>query len=109
MQDQRILETDEVTRFGRESSLSHLNTNNTSDECEFPMCAHEGASRGNWQFQNSKRIKQKIKRIIQRELQREDVMSEEEASEVISQTELVCLLFNESILRNGKETSEARG
>ena len=91
MQDRRILETDEVTRFERESSSSHLNTNDTNDECEFPLCTHEGASRGNWQFQNSKRIKQKIKRIIQRELQREDVMSEEEASEVISQTEFVCL------------------
>ncbi|PFX30307.1 NFX1-type zinc finger-containing protein 1 [Stylophora pistillata] len=79
LQNQRILETDEVTRFDRESPSSHLNTNDTYD---FPVCANEGASSGNWQFQNSKRINQKIKRIIQRELQREDMMSKEEASEV---------------------------
>lgn len=80
MQDQRILDTDDVIRFGSRPPLDYLSTD---DPYATPRCAEEGIQSGDWQFQNPNRIKQKIKRIIRRELNREDVMSEEEATKVI--------------------------
>ena len=83
MQDQRILDTDAVMRFESSPPSDHLLS--TDDPYETPSFTEEGVQNGSWQFQNPNRIKQKIKRIIRRELNREDMMSEEEASKVITQ------------------------
>lgn len=81
MQDQRILDTDAVIRFGSRPPSDNVNPD---DPYATPSCAEEGVQSGNWQFQNPNRIKKKIKRIIRRELNSEDVMSEEEATKVIT-------------------------
>ena len=81
LQDQRILDADDLIRFDPGPPSDYLNTD---DICEDPMYASGGVQSGNWQFQNPNGIKKKIKRIIQRELNREDMMSEEETSKVIS-------------------------
>ena len=82
MQDQRILDTDAVLRFEYNSSSDRLLS--TDDPYETPGFTEGGVQNGNWQFQNPNRIKQKIKRIIRRELNRDDAMSEEDASKVIT-------------------------
>lgn len=87
MQDQRILDTDAVIRFGSRPPSDNLTAD---DPYATPDCAEEGVQSGNWQFQNANRIKQKIKRIIRRELNLDDMMSEEEATKVITYRHL-CL------------------
>lgn len=87
MQDQRILDTDAVIRFGSRPPSDNLNTD---DPYATPNCAEEGVQSDNWQFQNANRIKQKIKRIIRRELDSDDMMSEEESTKVTTYRHL-CL------------------
>ena len=82
MQDQRILDTDAVLRFESNSSSDRLLK--TDDPYETPGFTEGDVQNGNWQFQNPNRIKQKVKRIIRRELNRDDAMSEEDASKVIT-------------------------
>ena len=86
MQDQRILDADDVMRFESNPSSDHLLS--TDDPYESPGFTEGDVQNGSWQFQNPNRIKQKIKLIIRRELNRDDVMSEEEASKVITQISL---------------------
>lgn len=86
MRDQRILDTDAVMRFESNPSSDHLLS--TDDPYETPSFTEGDVQNGSWQFQNPNRIKQKIKRIIRRELNRDDAMSEEEATKVITQISL---------------------
>ena len=86
MQDQRILDTDAVIRFGSRPPSDNVNAD---DPYATLSCAEEGVQSGNWQFQNPNRIKKKIKRIIRRELNSEDVVSEEEATKVITKTPMM--------------------
>lgn len=82
MQDQRILDADDVMRFESNPSADHLS--NTDDQYDTPSFTEGDVQNGSWQFQNPNRFKQKIKRIIRRELNRDDAMSEEDASKVIT-------------------------
>jgi len=82
MQDQRILDADDVMRFESNPSADHLSS--TDDQYDTPSFTEGDVQNGSWQFQNPNRIKQKIKRIIRSELNRDDAMSEEDASKVIT-------------------------
>ena len=78
IQDQRILDTDDdITRFDDTPSQT-----DSSPADQTPKGAERGIQRGGWQFQNQNRVKQKIKQIIRRELCLQEIMSEEEASQV---------------------------
>ena len=92
MQDQRILDTDAVFRF--ESNPPSDQLLSTDDRYETPSFTEGDVQNGNWQFQNPNKIKQKIKRIIRRELNRDDAMSEEDASKVITPISLSKILFS---------------
>ena len=92
MQDQRILDTDAVLRFESNPSSDHLMS--TDDPYETPSFTEGDVQNGSWQFQNPNKIKQKIKRIIRRELNRDDAMSEEDASKVITQISVLDTLFH---------------
>lgn len=76
MEDQRILDIDEVVLF-ESRPLGEVSSDVTP----------EGAGRrdlgGGFQFQNAHRIREKIKQIIRRELNNDEMMSQEEATQVI--------------------------
>ena len=83
IQDQRILDNDDdVIRFndrpvqGEDAATEDFNMTQTA----------QGVGRdlqgGGWKFQNSNRVRQKIRQIVRKELRSQDTMSEEEASQV---------------------------
>lgn len=83
IQDQRILDNDDdVIRFndrtvqGEDAATDHFNMTQTA----------QGVGRdlqgGGWKFQNSNRVRQKIRQIVRKELRSQDTMSEEDASQV---------------------------
>ena len=97
MQDQRILDTDAELRFESNPSSDHLLS--TDDPHGTPNYTEGDVQNSSWQFQNPNRIKQKIKRIIRRELNRDDAMSEDEASKVVTQISLIYRLLIYMILQ----------
>ena len=72
LEEQRILESDELIRF---------DTSPVSDEMRETSSAAT-PSEGGFQYQNARRIRQKIKNIIRKELKKDDMMSEDEANQV---------------------------
>ena len=76
MEDQRILEIDEVVLF-ESRPLGEVSSDVT------PNGAERRDLSGGFQFQNAHRIRQKIKQIIRRELKNDEMMSKDEATQVI--------------------------
>lgn len=76
LEGQRVLESDEVIRF----KTSLLDT----DSPDAVLSGIEGSVQsGGFQFQNAHRIRKKIKQIIQKNLKKDNMMSHEEATQVI--------------------------
>ena len=97
MQDQRILDDDlDVIRFGDKGSEMETKVN-SPNTTRGSRCSRGGG----WQFQNPSRIKQRIKQRIQRELNSEDVMSDEEANQVLFPS-LVAALTGCNLVTNVK-------
>lgn len=76
LEDQRILETDQVIRFGLRHCDEATSDVNLSG-------AEARVQSGGFQYQDPRRIRRKIKHIIRTELKKDDKMTSEEATQVI--------------------------
>ena len=76
LEDQRILDIDEIVLF-ESRPLGEVSSDVT------PKGAGRRDLSGGFQFQNAHRIREKIKQIIRRELKNDEMMSQEEATQVI--------------------------
>lgn len=72
LEEHRILESDELIRFDTSPVLDGMRETSSAAT----------PSEGGFQYQNARRIRQKIKNIIRKELKKGDMMSEDEVIQV---------------------------
>ena len=83
IQDQRILDNDDdVIRFDDRSMQGEHAVTDNLNMTQTAQGVGGDQQGGGWKFQNSNRVKQKIRQIVRKELRSQDSMSEEEASQV---------------------------
>lgn len=99
MEDQRILDgDDDFIRFDKRvadherskddkslNNLDHIQAENSKND-------EEDQQQGGWRFQNSARVRQRVKRTIQRELRNQNVMCEKDACMVGVKVQEVCVV-----------------
>lgn len=83
IQDQRILDSDnDVIRFDNGGRADDDVSTVSFDVTQAARGVEGGLQGGGWKFQNPARVRKRIKQIIQRELRSDDMMTEDEASQV---------------------------